>query len=101
MVTTPPTAWSLCSTPSDKERHVAHSRTTSRVVLALGICLAQLVPASASDDFLNRDGVHSAYPYGYSDGGVEEPDEEPDRWDLGGPFPLQITDPGLQTLVFG
>src|SRR5262249_45001700 len=43
----------------------------------------------------------SAYPYGYSDGGQESPDEEPGRWELPGPFSLLPPDPLLQTLVFG
>jgi hypothetical protein len=72
------------------------------VLLAMGIVLGAVAPAFAQEGFLQRDGgVTSAYPYGYSDGGQESPDEEPGRWELPGPFSLLSRDPLLQSLVIG
>jgi hypothetical protein len=85
----------------DAECCVGRLRSTTRILLVGAILLARLVPATASEDFLDRDGVDVGVPYGYSDGGEEYPGEEPARWELPGPFSLLETEPSLQTLVFG
>ena len=82
------------------------SRGVSRVLIHLPVVALLLLirgtSASAAGSFLERDGqVNSAYPYGYSDGGNDSPDEAPDRWELPGPFSLLAGQPTLQSLVFG
>ena len=77
-----------------------------RVMFHLPVVVALLLihptPATAAGGYLERDGqVTSAYPYGYSDGGNDSPDEAPDRWELPGPFSLLPSQPLLQRLVFG
>ena len=71
-------------------------------LLAMAIVIGWSLPANAQQGFLQRDGgVTSAYPYGYSDGGQESPEEQPGRWELPGPFDLLPPDPLVQALVFG
>lgn len=71
-------------------------------LLAMTIVIGWSLPAGAQEGFLQRDGgVTSAYPYGYSDGGQESPEEQAGRWELPGPFDLLPPDPIVQALVFG
>ena len=95
---------------------VGRARVPGWTLLALAMVLAQLAPAHAAQDFLDRDGgVTSAYMYPYSDGGeesdtpetdpwevfVEEKKPDESRWELPGPFSLLATSPVLQVLVAG
>jgi len=76
-------------------------RAVTHAGLAVAMLLAHGAPATADQGYLQRDNVTSAYPYGYSDGGNDSPDEAPGRWELPGPFSLLQSEPMLQRLVFG
>jgi hypothetical protein len=72
------------------------------MLLAVAIVVGWSFSATAGQSFLERDGgVTSAYPYGYSDGGEESPEEQAGRWELPGPFNLLPPDTLLQSLVVG
>ena len=76
-----------------------------RILLAVVLVLAQVVTASASKDFLTRDGALSdAYLYPYGDGEEDPADEEKEpepRWELPGLWSLWFPPPARQTLLAG
>ena len=88
--------------PRARRCRTAGARVAIALLLAMAIVIARSLPAGAQEGFLQRDGgVTSAYPYGYSDGGQDSPEEASGRWELPGPFDLLPPDPLVQALVFG
>src|SRR5262245_27395507 len=88
--------------PRGRGSRACGGRAPAAMLLAVAIVVGWSFSASAGQGFLERDGgVTSAYPYGYSDGGQESPEEPAGRWELPGPFDLLARDPLVQAAVFG
>src|SRR5262249_60286250 len=88
--------------PRGRGSRACGGRAPAAMLLAVAIVVGWSFSASAGQGFLERDGgVTSAYPYGYSDGGGEAPEEQAGRRGLPGPFQLLPAESLLQSPVLG